>query len=131
MLSTEETTMKILRWLVAGLVWILAGVVGLVGVVLCVTIILLPLGIPVLMLARRIFDVAALLVLPRAARHPIEEAGEALKRGTKDMKKSAKASKKDAKRTGAALKDAVPDPAGALPGASRRSWLDRLLHRGR
>ena len=40
-----------LRWLGAGLVWILAGLVGLVGAVLCVTIILLPLGIPALMLA--------------------------------------------------------------------------------
>jgi hypothetical protein len=44
-----------LRWLGAG-VWIFAGLVGLVGALLCVTIILLPLGIPVLMLAKRLFS---------------------------------------------------------------------------
>src|SRR3954470_23316693 len=113
--------MKILRWLAAGLVWILAGVVGLLGAVLCITIILLPLGIPVLMLARRLFDLGALLVLPRAARHPIEEAGEALKRGTKDVRKSVEASKKDTQRKAAAVKEAVPAPAEVLPGTSRRS----------
>jgi hypothetical protein len=72
--------MKPLRWLGAGLVWILAGLLGLVGGLLCVTVILLPLGIPVLMLARRLFGLSARLVLPRAARHPAEETGKALRR---------------------------------------------------
>ena len=62
--------MKMLRWLGAGLVWILAGLVGLVGALLCVTIILLPLGIPALMLAKRLFSLAARLVLPRVVTKP-------------------------------------------------------------
>ena len=59
-----------LRWLGAGLVWILAGLVGLVGALLCVTIILLPLGIPALMLAKRLFSLAARMVLPRVVTKP-------------------------------------------------------------
>ena len=65
--------MRPLRWLGAGLLWIVAGLLGLVGAVLCVTVILLPIGIPVLMLARRMFSVAAKLVVPRGVRHPVQE----------------------------------------------------------
>lgn len=45
--------MLVLRWMGAGLLWILAGVFGLLGGLLCLTIILMPLGIPLLMLAKR------------------------------------------------------------------------------
>ena len=41
---------------------ILAAVVGLVGVVLCATLILIPLGIPVVRLARRLFTLAGKLM---------------------------------------------------------------------
>ena len=47
--------MRILRWLAAGLLGTVAGLLGLVGVILCATLILLPLGIPVLMITRRLF----------------------------------------------------------------------------
>ena len=40
--------MRLLRGLLGALLWILASVLGLVGVLLCVTIILLPVGIPAL-----------------------------------------------------------------------------------
>ena len=69
--------------------------VGLVGALLCVTVILLPLGIPVLMLARRLFSLAAALALPRAARHPAEEASNVLQRRSKDARKTLKGTKKD------------------------------------
>jgi hypothetical protein len=90
--------MKLLRWLGAGLVWILAGLVGLVGGLLCVTILLLPLGIPLIMLSRRLFSVAGRLVMPRALRHPVKEldkksgrvaakASKAGKKGGRDLRK--------------------------------------------
>ena len=45
--------MRILRGLGGAVLWLLAAVVGLVAVIMCVTVILLPLGIPLLGLARR------------------------------------------------------------------------------
>ncbi len=82
----REVVMGIVRWLGAGLVWIVAGVVGLLGVVLSATLILLPLGIPLLMLARKLAGVAAALALPKAVRDPVgtlgkkgAEVGKALK----------------------------------------------------
>jgi membrane protein implicated in regulation of membrane protease activity len=72
--------MKLLRWLAAGIVSILAAVLGLVGVVLCPTIILLPLGVLLLMLAERLLSLAAALALPRAVRHPVQEAAKAARR---------------------------------------------------
>jgi hypothetical protein len=56
----------------AGLVWIVAGVVGLLGLVLSVTLILLPLGIPLLMLARKLGALATAMALPKSVRHPVE-----------------------------------------------------------
>jgi len=44
--------MRLLRGLAGSLTWLLAIVLGLVGVILCVTIILIPLGIVVLRLAK-------------------------------------------------------------------------------
>jgi len=68
--------MRFLRIVLGSLLWLVAGVVGLLGVVLSVTIILLPIGIPLLMLARRLFRMAMALILPRAAVHPIQEMGK-------------------------------------------------------
>lgn len=68
--------MLALRWLGAGLLWIVAGVVGLLGVLTSITIILLPVGIPLLMLARKIVGLASALLLPRAVRHPAKEVGD-------------------------------------------------------
>jgi hypothetical protein len=66
--------MRIPRALLGSVLWILAGVVGLVGALLCVTLILLPVGIPLLMLARKLFRYSMTLFLPRAVRHPVDEA---------------------------------------------------------
>lgn len=72
--------MKPFRWMGAGLLWLLAGIVGLLGVILCVTVILLPLGIPLLMVARRLGRSAVQLALPREVRHPVSEAGRSTSR---------------------------------------------------
>jgi hypothetical protein len=53
--------------------WILACVVGLLGVLLSATLILLPLGIPLLLLARKLFRYSMTFFLPRATRHPAQE----------------------------------------------------------
>jgi hypothetical protein len=60
--------------------WILAGVLGLVGVLLSVTLILLPLGIPVLMLSKKLFSYAMTLMVPRKVRHPVAELGKSARR---------------------------------------------------
>jgi len=110
--------MKPLRWLLAGLVWVVAGLLGLVGALLCVTIILRPLGIPLLMLTRRLFSWGAALVLPRAARHPVQEAADALARGTKDAGKSVKgAGKQVSRRSRWARKKAARTVEAANPAA--------------
>lgn len=46
--------MRLLGILLGSVVWLVSGLLGLVGLLLCVTIILLPLGIPVLWLAKRL-----------------------------------------------------------------------------
>lgn len=86
----EVNEMRILRGLVGSLLWILAGVLGLVGVLLCATLILLPIGIPVLMLARRLFTYAMGVMVPRKVRHPVQELGKSTRRGAKHSKDSAK-----------------------------------------
>lgn len=62
--------MRLLRGLLGSLLWILAALLGLVGVVLCVTVILLPLGIPLVRFAGRLFSRSVQLMLPSALVHP-------------------------------------------------------------
>ena len=76
--------MRPLRALVGSLLWILSGVLGLVGVLLCVTVILLPLGIPLLGLARRLFRYSMVFFVPRAVRHPVQELGKSARSSAKD-----------------------------------------------
>lgn len=90
--------MRILRALAGSLLWILAGVLGLVGVLLCATIILLPVGIPVLMLARKLFPFAMTMMLPRKVRHPVDELGKSARRGAKKAKGSVSKPDVDTKR---------------------------------
>jgi hypothetical protein len=81
--------MRILRALVGSVVWLLACVLGLVGVLLCVTLILLPLGIPVLMLTRKLFALATALMVPRKVRHPVDELSKSARRKARKVKDSA------------------------------------------
>jgi hypothetical protein len=64
--------MRMLRAAGGSLLLILTGIVGLLGVILSITIILLPLGIPLLWLAKKLFRTSMALFLPRAVRHPAE-----------------------------------------------------------
>jgi hypothetical protein len=92
---------RVLRVTGGALLWILASVVGLVAVLLCVTVVLLPLGIPLLALARRLFTRAIALFLPRAAQHPLKATGDAAKSATEsvtDKLDAHKASKRIKKR---------------------------------
>ena len=70
--------MRILRGLGGAVLWLLACVVGLVAVILCVTVLLLPAGIPLLRVARRMFAKAARLMLPRALAHPVQTAKDSV-----------------------------------------------------
>jgi hypothetical protein len=65
--------MRPLRGLLGAVLWILACVLGLVALVFCVTVILLPVGVPVLGVARRFFTRAVQLMLPRSLTHPVDE----------------------------------------------------------
>jgi hypothetical protein len=97
--------MKVFRWLAAGLLWILAGVVGLLGGLLCVTVILLPIGIPLLLLARKLGATAGRLMLPKAVRHPVEQArGKAFDAGSD----TAKGTRRFLRRTGKEATQATP-----------------------
>jgi hypothetical protein len=56
-------------------------------VILWVTVILLPLGIPLLAYAGRLFMLSFKLVLPRAASHPGKEAARSMRSGSRRAKK--------------------------------------------
>jgi hypothetical protein len=82
--------MRFLRGLGGVLLWLLASIVGLLGAVLCVTIILLPLGIPMLLVARKMFATSMKLLLPREMTHPVEEASKSLRKTKKKAGKKLK-----------------------------------------
>jgi hypothetical protein len=82
---------RFLRGLLGGLLWLLASLIGLVGVIACATLILLPIGIPLLGLARRLFGKSVRLFMPPALAHPIKEPK---RRGRKARKASGELGKK-------------------------------------
>src|SRR4051812_27528670 len=108
--------MRLLRGVAGALMWIASALVGLVGVVLCVTIILLPIGIPVLAAARRMFGASIRLMLPQAVAHPVKEAKRSARGQTKDVTKAAKRSAKKSGRGIGRAKVALQ------PTRKRRSW---------
>jgi UPF0716 family protein affecting phage T7 exclusion len=119
-----------MRWMAAGLLWVLAGLLGLVGGLLCVTIILLPLGIPVIMLARRLFTRSVRLVVPQPVKHPAKESEKAFKGRGKDVGEAAKGGAKAVRKQGRkALKntrDAMPSPVADVMPKPRRGLLGRI-----
>ena len=80
--------MRLLRGVGGAGLWIIASVLGLVGVVLCVTVILLPVGIPMLKTAGRLYRHAVQLMLPRALAHPVNELGKAAKKRDRKIRSS-------------------------------------------
>ncbi len=77
--------MRFVRGMGGVALWILASVVSLVALILCVTILLLPVGIPLLMLGRKLFGQAIRLFMPRGALHPVETSRKASKSAAKDV----------------------------------------------
>jgi hypothetical protein len=65
--------MRLLRGLGALVVWLLTLVLLLVSALLCVTIVLLPLGIPLLLYTKKLFMVGLRLMTSRKVTHPIDE----------------------------------------------------------
>jgi predicted lipid-binding transport protein (Tim44 family) len=140
--------MRALRWTAASLLGLLGGLLGLVGALLCVTLILLPLGIPILFLSRRLFQTAGQLVVPREVRHPVKGIQERSSASAKSARKSAKTKRrKGAKRAaetmGSAtagvrggaknaknvLVDAASTAREKTPVPGRRSRMDRVRHK--
>jgi hypothetical protein len=95
--------MRLLRGLLGALLWIGAALLGLVGLLLSVTLILLPLGIPLLRYAGRLFGAAVRLMLPRSVAHPVKE----LRDEVKDQ--------------GSATKDVTSDTVGRAAKRSRKA----------
>jgi hypothetical protein len=103
------------RWLLASLLGLVGGLAGLLGAIMCVTIVLAPLGVLLLMLSQRLFRMAGDLVIPRKVRHPLEAlggaasdaaddlAGSARKRGKSVRKRGRKATRKARKKVEHAL----------------------------
>lgn len=79
--------MRILRGIGGAVLWVLAAVVGLLGAVSSVTIVLLPVGIPLLILAASMFRRSMALLLPRQVSHPVKEAGKTAGHKAKRLRK--------------------------------------------
>ncbi|KUI27269.1 hypothetical protein AU196_01705 [Mycobacterium sp. IS-1742] len=86
--------MRVLRGLLGALLWILAGVIGLVGFVLCLTAILLPIGVPLLGLARRLLTHAVQLMMPRGVAHPVKELTKTTDKTTRNARKTLRGERK-------------------------------------
>jgi hypothetical protein len=98
--------MKVLRMLGGSLLWILAGVTGLLGGLLTVTLLLAPLGIPLLFVARKLFRYSMRFFVPHELRHPAKAAGSSARKALPDVstpdlkleKRAARARKKVKRR---------------------------------
>jgi hypothetical protein len=93
-----------LRRALAVLVWLLASVTALLSLLLCVTLILLPLGIPLFAVALRMYAYGVKLMLPRNVVPSPADAGAAVRKGWRRARKNVagmpavKAVKKTAKK---------------------------------
>jgi hypothetical protein len=77
--------MKVFRMLGGSLLWILAGVTGLLGGLLTVTLLLAPLGIPLLFVARKLFRYSMRFFVPHELRHPAQAAGKSARKAIPDV----------------------------------------------
>jgi hypothetical protein len=92
--------MGLLRLLSGALRWILASVLGLVGVLLCVTIILLPVGIPVVKIAGSLLVRSVGLMLPRKLVHPVDSVTRAAKKKARTVGSTVSENAHDAAKKG-------------------------------
>jgi hypothetical protein len=111
---------RLLRLSAAGLLWVLACLLGLVGSLLCVTVILIPVGVLLISLARRLFRLSGRLALPRAVRHPISELGDTGTRAGRKAGRRAANAVGDVKLSGKSLKRARKAATKKLPGRRRK-----------
>lgn len=77
--------MRVPRALAGALLWIVSGVIALVAVIPCLTIILLPVGIPLLKVGTRMFGQAMRLFMPPELSRPVKRP---VKHGRKPVKKA-------------------------------------------
>jgi hypothetical protein len=90
--------MRLVRGLGGVVLWLVSALLGLVGVIACVTIILLPLGIPLLGYARRTFSLSLKLMLPRAVTHPVQTAESSMQRRGRKARKQVMAKTPDKRK---------------------------------
>ena len=79
---------KALVPIMVGVLLLSVVVVFSIGLIFDLHWILLPLGIPVLMLARKLFAYAMTMMVPRKVRHPVDELGKSARRGAKKTRGS-------------------------------------------
>ena len=94
----REVPVRLLRGVAGALLWILAAVVGLVGVLCCVTVVLLPVGIPLLLLARKMFTTSVQLLMPKKLAHPVKAAKDAVSDAGGDVGKKLRKAGRGRKR---------------------------------
>src|SRR5690348_13585383 len=120
--------MRLLRGLPGAVLWILAAVLGLVGVLLCLTVILLPLGIPLVKLAGRLFRHSVQLMLPRELAHPVKQLNKKADKGARTMRSSASGAAGHAVKRGRTWRtDASANISGAAK-KSRKAARKRAKH---
>ena len=112
--------MRVLRGLPGALLWVLAAVLGLVGVLLCVTVILLPLGIPLVRLAARLFRHSVQLMLPRELAHPVDELTKAADRETRNVRSAASGTAGEAAKKGRKFGTAASETVGDVAKKGRK-----------
>jgi hypothetical protein len=111
--------MRLARGVLGSLLWILAGLLGLVSILLCVTLILLPLGIPLFRLSRAMFGKAVRLMMPPAVAHPVKHTGKKGRRAKKGVADLAGSATKKGRRAKAAAPD-LADKAGKAAKKGRK-----------
>ncbi len=112
--------MRLLRGLPGAVLWILAAVLGLVGVLLCVTVILLPLGIPLVKLACRLFSRSMQLMLPRELAYPVDELTKAADKRARTVRSAASGTAGHAAKKGRKLGTAASDTVGGAAKKGRK-----------
>jgi hypothetical protein len=115
--------MRLLRGVPGAVLWVLAAVIGLVGLLLCVTVILLPLGIPLVKLANRLFCRSVQLMLPCTLVHPVDELTKAGDKPARKVSSAASDAAGDAAKEGRKFGKSASDTVGgaAKKGAQGRA----------
>lgn len=119
--------MRLLRLMAGVLVWLLASVLGLVAIILCVTIILLPVGVPLLLLARRLFVKAVQLLLPREVAHPVRAVADSVGSGRRAFRAASHRARQRAGRGVSSGRNGL----GSRPGKAVRRSAKRAKKRKR